>query len=245
MQNIITNQIILPVISVLAILIALAYVIRRPFIREGSNKTKNVVAVAIGIMLTVLIVHLLPEVYSGGSSLSMLGININSIVFLFSLLCFYILGWTTHNHEHDDEHDTHTSKHTHSQDIESSELKQNGSYSIFAGQSIHSIADGVVIASSFAVNIYLGVITTIAISLHHIPMMSGVMIRNIKNKQEGDNNKNLFWLTISSSAFMFIGVALFYIIKLEDLSGALLAIAAASFLYVGAYDLTSYKTHFS
>ena len=241
MQNIITNQIILPVISVLAILIALAYVIRRPFIREGSNKTKNVVAVAIGIMLTVLIVHLLPEVYSGGSSLSMLGININSIVFLFSLLCFYILGWTTHNHEHDDEHDTHTSKHTHSQDVESSELKQNGSYSIFAGQSIHSIADGVVIASSFAINIYLGIVTTIAISLHHIPMMSGVMIRSSKNKQEDDkNSKNLFWLTITSSAFMFIGVALFYIIKLEDLSGALLAIAAASFLYVGAYDLTSY-----
>ena len=240
MQNIILNsghasQIIFPAIAIGLILSALAYVLRHPFIKEGAVNTKNIVAVAIGVMLTILITHLLPEIYAVDIKVNIFNfaqLNLSALVFLFSLLSFYILGWTTHDHEHDDEHEHHTHMHGHK------ETKSKSLPIMFVGQSVHSVADGVIIASSFAVNILLGIVTTIAISIHHIPMMSGVVMRN--NSDSKNNFNKMFWMTIVSSSFMLLGLALFYFIKLEELSGLLISVAAASFLYVGAYDLTSY-----
>ena len=225
------------VLGVTIILVALAYVLRHPFIKEGSSGTKNIVAVAIGVMLTILITHLLPEIYSDEES-----VRTNSFIFLFSLICFYILGWTTHDHEHDDEHENHTHTHrlenmsAHNHNHHEKNSDENSMPVMYIGQSVHSIADGVVIASSFALNVYLGIVTVIAISIHHIPMMSGVVLRH-NNKS---NFRKLFAMTIFSSAFMFVGLALFSYVNLHDVSSALIAVAAASFLYVGAYDLTSY-----
>ena len=220
------SDLILPALSIFCILIILRYVIMHPFIKEGSSNTKNIVAVAIGVMLTILITHLLPEVYSVGGA-SIFGLGLSGLVFLFSLFIFYVLGWVSHSHEHDDEHEHHNSQ---------LENKNQGLYTMFIGQSVHSVADGVVIASGFAINILLGIITAIAISIHHIPMMSGVVLRN-NNKKNFDK---LLWLTMLSSSFMFVGVILFYFIKVADLSSILISVAAASFLYVGAYDLASY-----
>jgi hypothetical protein len=75
----------------------------------------------------------------------------------------------------------------------------------------------------------------LAIALHHLPMFSGISARN------GNVNLRLVTLvSIGASSLSLIGVLLVNIFATKDLSAVFASIAAASFLYIGGYDLTSY-----
>jgi zinc and cadmium transporter len=211
------NSFVLPCFSIGFILVGVYYVVRHPNIRENSANTKNFVSIAVGVMLSILALHLLPEVYESGS-------NLPHFVFLFSLIFFYILGWYSHNHEHDDEHSHHKES--------VSTFKFSSS---FFGLGLHSIADGIVITSSYLLSPISGLVTTFAIALHHLPMFSGISARN------GNVNLRLVTLvSIGASSLSLIGVLLVNIFATKDLSAVFASIAAASFLYIGGYDLTSY-----
>ena len=203
------------ILSITIILVLVAVVVKHPYIRENSRITKDIVSVAIGVMFSVLSLHLLPEVYGGES-------DIAPYVFLITLVFFYVLGWTTHNHEHDE--DTHG--HNHVTKI----------VPMFLGQSVHAIADGITITASWIASPLVGIVTSIAIATHHIPMMSGIAEKN----REEMKDSHITIATIVSSGCMYIGALLAYFLSSYIVPSIFIAVAAASFAYIGGYDLTTY-----
>ena len=217
---------ILAILSSLIIL-ALVYYYTNKSINENNNMVKNMVSIAIGIMLTIASTHLLPETFSNGSELS-------GYIFLFSLLMFYILGWVTHNHNHDHSHNHHS--HIDNNKISKKDLSIVPS---MFGIAIHSLSDGIAIGVAFHISVPFGIILSIAIALHHIPQMSGIALTN--KSYFSLNVIKLFNLLTSS--FILIGVILSFVVassQFDVVISYLIAVSAASFIYVGGYDLVTY-----
>jgi len=109
-------------------------------------------------------------------------------------------------------------------------------YMNLVGDSIHNFIDGVVIASTFLIDIKLGFITTFIIALHEIPQEIGdfgVLIHAGFKKKKALIINFLVALTI-----MLGGIAGYYGSFLtRELVPYLLPFAAGGFIYIAASDL--------
>ena len=216
----------LGIISGIIILI-LVYIATNKSINESNTRLKNLVAIAIGIMLTILSLHLLPTVFHSDNEYT-------SYVFLIALLSFYIIGWLTHNHDHDHQHNHN--QHSHPENKISK--RDAGIIPAMLGIGIHSFADGIAIGIAYHISIPFGIALAIAIAIHHIPQMSGSAMSN-----------RLYFsvfiirtYTLLTSSFILIGIV-FTFLFLSDLGpifNYLIAISAASFIYIGGHDLVTY-----
>ncbi len=107
---------------------------------------------------------------------------------------------------------------------------------IMIGDSVHNFIDGVVIASTFLVNIPLGVITSFAVAAHEIPQEIGdfgIMLHH------GLKRGKVLWFNIFSALTSLIGALLAYFAgeALEGFLPIFLSIAAGFFIYIAASDL--------
>lgn len=182
------------------------------FLKENSIVIKIVISIALGVMLGIASLHLLPDAFEADAHLA-------SVTFLISLLFFTVLLWLTHSHEHGDTHEHHSHE-------------QIKSSSMFLGQSIHAVTDGVAIALAWIASPATGLVVSSAIAVHHIPMMSGVAERYRKHF----TGAKLLCLTVLSSAAMIIGVLLVTFLSSVIVPSILTAIAAASFIFVALSD---------
>jgi zinc and cadmium transporter len=201
------------VISILGILIGVAVVsiITPRILHEGSVLFNAFIALALGVMLGVASLHLLPEVFEAGET--------GSVAFLLSIFAFIVLYWFSHGHSHEHGEHSHTTTHVHSRPL-------------FLGQFLHAITDGVAIALAFHLSSISGLVVALAIALHHIPMMSGIAERYRGHV----SSHKLLWLTLGASSGMLVGV-----LGVEYLGELILpvyfyAVAAASFLFVALSD---------
>lgn len=107
---------------------------------------------------------------------------------------------------------------------------------ILVGDGIHNFVDGIVIAAAFLSSIPLGIATGIAVIAHELPQEVGdfaVLLDSGFSRERA-----LKWNLISGSAT--IPGALLAFVALEQshgLIGPILALSAASFLYIGLADL--------
>lgn len=200
--------------SVLAIVCIVAVSVRAApkFFKENGVAFKIVISIALGVMLGIASLHLLPEAFESDTHLA-------SVTFLVSLLFFTALLWLTHSHEHGDTHEHHSHE-------------QIKSSSMFLGQSIHAVTDGVAVALAWLASPATGLVVSSAIAVHHIPMMSGVAERYRKHF----SGPKLICLTTLSSSAMIIGVLLVTLLSGVIVPGVLMAIAAASFIFVALSD---------
>ncbi|MCM8787445.1 MAG: ZIP family metal transporter [Candidatus Omnitrophica bacterium] len=104
------------------------------------------------------------------------------------------------------------------------------------GDSLHNFIDGMIIASSFSVDIKIGLATTVAIILHEIPQEIGdfgVLIYG------GFLPKKALFFNFISALFAILGAiaSLLSGFYLKNFSNILLPIAAGGFLYIAGSDL--------
>ncbi len=107
---------------------------------------------------------------------------------------------------------------------------------ILIGDSFHNFVDGVLIAAAFMESTALGVVTATAVIAHEIPQEVGDFLILLHS---GYSKARAFALNLLSSLMMVVGAigAYFALQLVEGWVPTLLALAAASMIYVAVADL--------
>jgi zinc and cadmium transporter len=107
---------------------------------------------------------------------------------------------------------------------------------ILLGDGIHNFVDGVLIAAAFLTNVHLGVVTSLAVAAHEIPQEMGDFV--VLLHSSFSRAKALLFNVLSSLATVLGAILAYY--SLSSLQGIIpyvLAVAAASFIYIAVADL--------
>jgi len=190
------------------------------FLSVNEKTLNNILFILIGFatggLLGGAFFHLLPEALEKSSNVT--------LTFLYSILgfiIFFILERYIHwRHCHEEgKCDVHAV-----------------SYLSLIGDGVHNLIDGMIIATSFQVNISFGLTTTLAIILHEIPQEIGdfgVLVYGGFSKL-----KALFYNFLSAlTAIIGVFIGYFLTTSIENFSSVLLPIAAGGFIYIAASDL--------
>ena len=176
------------------------------------------VALATGVLLSVAFLGLIPEAIEGvGDPYIIMPFILGGILFFFFMEKIVI--WRNCR-------DQECEVHSHA----SGPL-------ILIGDSLHNLTDGIVIAAAFLINFNLGTIAGLTIIVHELAHETGdfgVLLHSGYSKK-----KALTYNAVSSSTTIPSAIVAYFI--LGELSFAipfLLAIAAASFIYIALSDLT-------
>lgn len=107
---------------------------------------------------------------------------------------------------------------------------------IIIGDSVHNFADGVIIAAAFLTSTELGIATTIAVVAHEIPQEVGDFAILLDS---GYSVRRALFLNVAASGASLIGgfSAFFLLSQTASLLPYVMAVSAASFIYIAASDL--------
>ena len=173
------------------------------------------VSYAVGTLLGVALLVLLPEALAHLSPRTVLGSLLAGIM-LFFLLEKLVL-W----------------RHCHTHDCEAHGM---AAPMVIVGDAFHNFLDGVVIGTAVRTSIPLGVSTALAVATHEIPQELGDMAILLHG---GYSRKKALVLNLVSGASSVFG-AIVAVLALEwvpQVNEYVLSIAAASFLYIAMADL--------
>ena len=110
------------------------------------------------------------------------------------------------------------------------------SYLMIIGDSVHNILDGLVIAGTFMVSTYLGVVTTALIIAHEVPQelgVFGILVSGGFKKTEA-----IFYSFVAQCTCVLGGIAgYFFMSKMEVFASLIVPFAAGGFIYIAAADL--------
>lgn len=182
------------------------------------------VSYAVGVMLAAAFLHLLPEAFMQAESIEGLFATI-----LGGILAFFLLEkaalWR-HRHEHGEER-WHGAGDGHG---------QRAGTLILIGDGFHNFVDGVLIAAAFLTDIRLGITATAAIVAHEIPQEIGDFMVLLN---AGYTRRKALLLNLASSlAAVAGGVAGYFALdRAQFATPYVLALAAASFVYIAVADL--------
>ena len=173
------------------------------------------VSYAVGTLLGVALLVLLPEALENLSPRAVLGSLLAGIM-LFFLLEKLVL-W----------------RHCHTHDCEAHGL---AAPMVIVGDAFHNFLDGVVIGTAVRTSIPLGVSTALAVATHEIPQELGDMAILL---HAGYSRKKALVLNLLSGASSVLGaiVAVLALDWVPQVNDYVLSVAAASFLYVAMSDL--------
>jgi zinc and cadmium transporter len=183
------------------------------------------VSFAIGALLGAVFLEILPHAIGVTSDLQALFGTVLAGILGFFVLEMLVL-WR-HCHTEDCEaHDHHG---------EPSDRGRSG-LMIIIGDGFHNFVDGILIAAAFLQSIELGVVTAAAIIAHEIPQEIGDFVILLHS---GYSKLAALVLNLLSSLAMLIGALLAYyaLQSAQDWIGTVLALAAASMIYVAVADL--------
>lgn len=202
--------------TVLISFVSLVGVFLLSFKEEFLNKILlKLVALSSGALLGGAFIHLIPEGLKKMEAEPFLGI------ILISLILYLIIEKLLHWH--------------HCHKGPRCPIHTFG-YMNLIGDAVHNFIDGLIIASTFIINIPLGITTAIAIILHEIPQEIsdfGVLLYAGFEKKKAI----AFNLLVSLAAVLggLVGWILF--IHIESVTAFLLPIAAGGFLYIALSDM--------
>jgi zinc and cadmium transporter len=195
--------------------------------RVQARWISTLVSFAVGAMLGASFLDLLPHLFEESKNPSR-----TAAFILIGILVFFVLEklliWRHHHHgdEPEEEHDAHG----HGDD------RGRSGWMIIFGDSFHNFTDGVIIASAFLADVKLGVVTSIAIIAHEIPQEIGDFL--VLLHSGFSRRRALLWNFISGMAAVVGAViAYFALSSVQQWLPEILAIAAASMIYVAVADL--------
>jgi len=182
------------------------------------------VSYAIGALLGAVFLDILPEAIELTDNVVKLSGTI-----LFGILLFFtlekLLLWRHCHHDHCEVHEPH----------ENTPHGRSGMM-IMVGDTFHNFVDGVIIAAAFMTDVQLGFVTALAIIAHEIPQEVGNFMILLHS---GYSKSQALALNLLSSLAMLVGgvLAYFALQSMQSVVPTLLALAAASMLYVAVADL--------
>ena len=174
-----------------------------------------VVPIAVGVFLSLVLFELIPETLE-------LSPEFGGIAVAFGFISFYVLA----NYLH---------KKFHCLEVEDCDRKGAATL-LLIGDSIHNLADGVVLGGAFLIDPAVGVTTAIGLALHEIPheiVEFGVLTRAGYSKR-----KAMFYNFLSASTII-LGTLLIIIISehAEEYIWIITGVAAGNLLFLAASDL--------
>jgi len=185
------------------------------------------VSYAIGALLGTVFLDILPEAIKLTHNVAILSGTV-----LFGILLFFVLEklvlWRHCHHEHCEAHELLASEHNHDHG--------RSGMMITVGDTFHNFVDGVIIAAAFLTDVHLGIVTALAIIAHEIPQEVGDFAILLHS---GYSKAKAFQLNLLSSLASIVGGVLGYFIlqTMQSWIPSLLALAAASMIYIAVADL--------
>ena len=191
---------------------------------KGKIQTKLVsylISYAIGTLLAAALLGMIPNALSQNDPLIIMSFILGGIILFFFMEKIVI--W----------------RHCHDKDCE---IHSAAGPILLMGDAIHNLIDGVVIAASFLISIHIGIVVSLSVVAHEVPQEVGDFAILIES---GYSKRKAFLLNLLSSSATIPGALIGYCI-LEDISVIIpfvLAISAASFIYIALTDLTPNLHH--
>ncbi len=201
----------------------------------------RLVSFAVGALLGAVFLELLPHALETGSTERVMA------TVLIGLLAFFLLEkmvlWRlAHGHapSQPDRPDAAASEHDRA--LHARDGAVNGftagrpGLMILIGTSVHNFCDGVVLAAAFLADTRLGVATTLAVVAHAVPQHVGDFAILIES---GFRRSKAFAFTVAAGFATVVGALAghFALAGMHEILPTVLAIAAASLLYVAVADL--------
>jgi zinc and cadmium transporter len=186
----------------------------------------GLVSFAIGALLAAVFLDILPEAIKLTTNVSAVSATV-----LLGILLFFtlekVLIWRHCHHEHCEAHEPH--------EHSANDHGRSGAM-VIVGDTFHNFIDGIIIAASFMVDVHLGIVTALAIIAHEIPQEVGDFAVLLHS---GYSKKRAFQLNLISSFATLVGGVLGYVAlqDMQSLVPTLLALAAASLIYIAVADL--------
>ena len=205
-------------------------------LRMQATWIPRFVSFAVGALLGAVFLELLPHALEAGQPQPVM------ITVLAGLLAFFLLEklvlWR-HAHGHDAHSDEREeSEHDHALHAHAAPATDGGrsGLMILIGNSVHNFCDGIVIAAAFIADDALGVATTLAIVAHAVPQQVGDFAVLLHS---GFARTKAFAYNVAAGLATLAGALAAYgaLADMQQLLPTVLAIAAASLLYVAVADL--------
>jgi zinc and cadmium transporter len=206
--------------GVISIAIAAMFALSAP-----ASWVPALVSFAIGTLLGAVFLEILPHAIGSAGNLQALFATVLAGILGFFVLEKLVL-WR-HCHVEDCEaHDHHA---------DPSDGGRSG-LMIIIGDCFHNFVDGILIAAAFLQSTELGVVTAAAIIAHEIPQEIGDFVILLHS---GYSKLAALALNLLSSLAMLVGALLAYFTlqAAQEWIGTVLALAAASMIYVAVADL--------
>lgn len=187
------------------------------------------VSYAIGALLGAVFLDILPEAIK----LSPNSTTVSGTV-LFGILLFFtlekVLIWRHCHHDHCEVHEPELSH-----KLSEHDHGRSGTM-VIVGDTFHNFIDGIIIAAAFLTDNHLGVVTSLAIIAHEIPQEVGDFAILLHS---GYTKLRAFQMNLISSFATVVGGVLGYLTlqTMQSWTPSLLALAAASLIYVALADL--------
>lgn len=193
-----------------------------------SQYLHHMVSLSVGVLLSVALLHLLPEAFESGVADAhvLFGLMLAALIGFFVLEKIALLRHSHHHegdgHHHHKGHDRHEAG--------------RGGVMILIGSSLHNLCDGVLVAAAFLTDPLLGVLTAASIIVHEVPHKLGdfVVLLNA-----GLARRRAFSLILFTSLCSAVGgiIGFFLLQQAQGLVPYVLVVAASSFLYISVADL--------
>ena len=206
--------------SVISIAIAALFALSAP-----ASWVPALVSFAIGALLGAVFLEILPHAIGSAGNLQATFATVLGGILGFFVLEKLVL-WR-HCHVEDCEaHDHHTDPSDHGR----------SGLMIIIGDAFHNFVDGILIAAAFTQGVDLGIVTAAAIIAHEIPQEIGDFVILLHS---GYRKATALALNLLSSLAMLAGALLAYFTlqAAQDWIPTVLALAAASMIYVAVADL--------
>ena len=189
-----------------------------------AHWVSSLVSYAIGALLGAVFLNILPEAMELGSSAAAVSGTVLAGILLFFTLEKLLL-WRHCHHDHCEVHEPHEH-----------EMNRRSGMMIMLGDTFHNFVDGIIIAAAFLTDVNLGIVTALAIIAHEIPQEVGdfmILLHSGYSKAQA-----LLLNLLSSLATLAGGVLAYFALQsMQSYVPTLLALAAASMIYVAVADL--------
>jgi zinc and cadmium transporter len=187
----------------------------------------GLVSFATGALLGAVFLGLLPHAIADGQLAA--AHRILAVVLAGILVFFLLEKMLLWRHCHVDECEAHGPDQDHARRSASGVL-------ILIGDAIHNLVDGVLIAAAFLTDVHLGVVTGLAVIAHEIPQELGDVA--ILLHAGMSRAKTLGYNLLSSLTTIVGGIVAYYSLSAaQGVVPYILALAAASFIYIAMSDL--------
>lgn len=190
-----------------------------------SRRLSTLVAFSAGALLGAVFLDILPEAveFSGTGAFRWA---------LVSFLALTLFEWALGPHHHD--HSEHTSTHKHHPERVGASTTVVPS--LLAADALHNIGDGAAVAAAFLASPQAGLATTVAVIAHELPQEIGDY--TLLRAAGLSRSRALLALGgVQLTSALGAGAVLLGTRLVTGLEGILLALAAGTFLYIGATDL--------